>query len=84
MILPRNEFGILRHVYMCSYLTVTFVAIFPHEVDTVTVFIPKGAFVGQGAVGHGDVVIIVVRGEGPALVVGHGITWWTDYSVNAA
>lgn len=75
----------LRCVWKRSYLTVTFVAIFPHEVDTVTVFIPKGAFVGQGAVGHSDIVIIVVSGEGPTLVVGHGVTWWTNeyYSVKA-
>lgn len=75
----------LRCVWKRPYLTVTFVAIFPHEVDTVTVFIPKGAFVGQGAVGHSDIVIIVVSGEGPTLVVGHGVAWWTNeyYSVKA-
>lgn len=75
----------LRCLWKRSYLTVTFVAIFPHEVDTVTVFIPKGAFVGQGTVGHSDIVIIVVSGEGPTLVVGHGVTWWTNeyYSIKA-
>ncbi len=59
----------------CTYLTVTVVTIFPHEVDTMTVFIPEGAFVGQGAVGDSDVIVIVIRGEGSTLVVSHGITW---------
>lgn len=54
----------------------TCVSIFPHEVDTVTVFIPEGAFVGQGAVGDSDIVIVVVGGEGSTLVVSHGVTWW--------
>lgn len=40
-----------------------------------TVFIPKGAFVGQGAVGDSDIVIIVEGGEGSTLVVSHGVTW---------
>lgn len=56
------------------YLTVTAVTIFPHEVYTMAVFIPEGAFVGQGAVGHSNIVIVVIRREGPALVVGHGVT----------
>lgn len=53
----------------------TAVPVFPHQVDTMAVFIPEGTFVGQGAVGHGDIIIIIVGGEGPALVVGHGVTW---------
>lgn len=57
-----------------TYLTVTAVAIFPHEVNAMTIFIPKGAFVGQGAVGDGDIVVIVKSGEGSTLVVGHGVT----------
>lgn len=56
----------------------TFVTIFSHEVDAVTVFIPESTFVGQGTVGDGDVVVIVVGGEGSTLVVCHGVTWKTD------
>lgn len=63
---------------MYDYLAVTFVTIFAHEVDAVTVFIPEGAFVGQGAVGDGDVVVIVVGREGSTLMVRHGVTWQTD------
>lgn len=59
----------------CTYLTVTVVPVLPHQVDTVTVFIPESAFVGQGAVGDCDIIIIVVGGEGSALVVRHGVTW---------
>lgn len=56
----------------------TFFTIFSHEVDTVTVFIPEGAFIGQGAVGDGNVVVVVVGGEGSTLVVRHGVTWQRD------
>lgn len=56
----------------------TFFTIFSHEVDTVTVFIPEGPFVGQGAVGDGDVVVVVVGREGSTLVVRHGVTWQRD------
>lgn len=58
-----------------TYLTVTVVTIFPHEVDTMTVFIPEGAFVGQGTVCDGDIIVIVIGGEGSTLVVSHGVTW---------
>ncbi len=58
-----------------TYLTVTVVTVFPHEVDTMTVFVPKGTFVGQGAVGDSNIIIVVKGGEGPALVVSHGVTW---------
>ena len=51
------------------------VAVLPHEVDAVAVFVPEGAFVGQSAVGDGDVVVVVVGGEGPALVVDQGVAW---------
>ena len=56
-----------------TYLAVTVVAIFPHQVDAVAVLIPKGTFVRQGAVGDGDVIVVVVGGERPTLVVGHGV-----------
>lgn len=59
----------------CTYLTVTVVTIFPHEVDTMTVLIPKGPFVGQGAVGDSNIVIVVEGGEGATLMVRHGVTW---------
>lgn len=39
------------------------------------VFIPEGALVGEGAVRDGDVVVVVVGGEGSTLVVGHGVAW---------
>lgn len=58
-----------------TYLTVTIITVFSHEVDTMTVFIPKGTLIGQSAVGDGDVIIVVVGGEGSALVVSHGVTW---------
>lgn len=50
------------------------VPIFPHQVDTVTVFIPKSSFIRQGAVGDSDVIIIVIGGEGAPLVVYQGVT----------
>lgn len=59
---------------MYTYLTVTFVTVFPHEVDTVTVFVPEGALIGQRTVGDGSIVIVVKSGEGAPLVVGNGIT----------
>lgn len=43
-----------------------------------TVFIPEGALVGEGAVCDGDVVVVVVGGEGSTLVVGHGVAWRGD------
>lgn len=58
-----------------TYLTVTGVTIFSHEVDTMTVLVPEGAFVGQGAVSDSDVIVIVVGGERSTLVVSHGVTW---------
>lgn len=56
----------------------TLFAVLAHEVHSVTVFIPEGALVGEGAVCDGDVVVVVVGGEGPTLVVGHGVTWRGD------
>lgn len=46
-----------------------------------TVFIPEGSLVGQGAVGDSDIVIVVVGGEGSTLVVSHGVTWWRHLTV---
>lgn len=45
----------------------------PVEVGQVTVLVPPGAAVGQGAVTQGNVIIRVNGGPGSALVVGHGI-----------
>lgn len=61
-----------------SYLTVTLFTVLPHEVHSMTVLIPEGALVGEGAVGDGDVIVVVVGGEGSTLVVGHGVTWRGD------
>lgn len=58
-----------------AYLAVTLLAVLPHEVDSVAVFIPEGALVGEGAICDGDVVVVVVGGEGSTLVVGHGVAW---------
>lgn len=58
-----------------TYLTVTGVTVFSHEVDTMTVLIPEGAFVGQGAVSDGNIIVIVIGGERSTLVVSHGVTW---------
>lgn len=44
-----------------------------------TVLIPEGALVGEGAVCDGDVIVVVVGGEGSTLVVGHGVTWRGDW-----
>ena len=52
----------------------TVVSVFPHEVDSMTVFIPKGTFVGQGAVGDSDIIVVVIGRERSTLVVSHGIT----------
>lgn len=60
------------------HLTVAFFTVLPHEVDSVAVFIPEGALVGEGAVRDGDVVVVVVGGEGSTLVVGHGVAWRED------
>lgn len=40
-----------------------------------TVLIPEGAFVGQGAISDSNVVVIVVGGERSTIVVSHGVTW---------
>ena len=58
-----------------TYLAVAVVAIATHEVDPVAVLVPEGPLVGQRAVGDGDVVVVVVRGERTAVMVDHGVTW---------
>lgn len=70
-----KKFDITLYWTRGTYLTVTAVTIFPHEVDTVTVFIPEGAFVGQGAVCDSNIIIVVIGGEGSTLVVSHGVAW---------
>lgn len=57
-----------------SHLAVAVVSISAHEVDPVAVLVPEGTLVRKGAVGDGDVIVIVVRGEGSVLVVGHRVT----------
>lgn len=51
------------------------VTISAHQVDSVTVLVPESSFVGQSTVGDGRVVVLVEGGEGPSIVVGHGVTW---------
>lgn len=55
-------------------LAVSGFSVFAVEVGSVAVLIPPGSFVGQGAVGDGDVVISVFGGEGSALVITQRIT----------
>ena len=51
------------------------VPVSPHQVDTVAVLVPESPLIGQGTVGDGRVCVLVEGGEGPAIVVGHGVTW---------
>lgn len=53
----------------------TVVSISSHQINPVAVFIPEGSFIGQSAVGDGNVVVMVVGGERPAVVVGHGVAY---------
>lgn len=53
----------------------TVISISSHEVDTVAVLVPEGSLIGLGTVGDSDVVIVVVSGEGTAVVVGHRVTY---------
>ena len=55
----------------CSYLAVAVISISAHDVHTVAVLIPEGTLVGQGTVGDSDIIVIVISGEGPAMMVGH-------------
>lgn len=67
------------HLLGRSYLTVTLFTVLPHEVHSMAVLIPESALVGKGAVCDGDVIVVVVGGEGSTLVVGHGVTWRGDW-----
>ena len=58
-----------------THQTVPAVSPFAVQVGQVTVLVPPGAAVGQGAVTQRDVIIRVDSGPGSALVVGHGVTW---------
>lgn len=58
-----------------THLAVSGLAVFAVEVGPVAVLVPPGSFVRQRAVGDGDVVVSVFRGEGSALVVAQGVTW---------
>lgn len=67
----------LTCISLLTHHAVPVVSPVPIEVGQVTVFVPPGAAVGQGAVTQRDVVIRVNSGPGPALVVRHRITWRT-------
>ena len=64
-----------------TYLTMTFVSVFPHQVHAVTVLVPEGSLIGQGAVGDGGVVVVVEGGEGPSVVVAEGVPWWRKHII---
>lgn len=57
-----------------THHTVPVVSPFAVEVSQVTVFVPPGPAVREGAVAEGDVIIGVDRRPGPTLVIGHRIT----------
>lgn len=67
-----------------SYLAVALFAVLPHEVHSMAVLVPEGALVGEGAVCDGDVIVVVIGGEGSTLVVGHGVTWRGDWGSEGA
>lgn len=43
------------------------------EVGAVAVLIPPGPFIGHGTIGHSNIVVPVLGGEGAALVIGEGV-----------
>lgn len=49
------------------------ISVASHQVDPVTVFVPKGSLIGQSTVGHSDVVVMIISGEWSAMVVGHRV-----------
>lgn len=53
------------------YLAVAIVTISSHDVDTMAVLVPESTLVGQGAIGDGDVVVVVISREGSTMMVGH-------------
>ena len=58
-----------------AHHAVSVVAPSPVEVGQVTVLVPPGPAVGQGAVSQSDVVVRVHRGPRTSLVVGHSVAW---------
>lgn len=58
-----------------THHTVSVVSPFAVQVGQMTVFVPPGTTVGEGTVTQSDVIVIVNRCPGSALVVGHGIAW---------
>lgn len=58
-----------------THLAVSRLAVFAVEVGPVAVLVPPGAFVRQGTVSDGDVVVPVFRGEGSTLVVAQRVPW---------
>lgn len=56
------------------YLAVIVVSVSSHQVDSVAVLIPERPLVRQGAVGDGNVVIMIVGGKRATVVVRHGVT----------
>lgn len=53
----------------------TVVSISAHEVDTVAVFIPEGSLIGQGTVGNGNIIVMVIGGERTTMVVSHRVAY---------
>lgn len=51
----------------------TVVSIFPHQIHSMAVFIPERSLVGEGTVGDGNVMVLVISGEGSVLVIRQGI-----------
>lgn len=51
----------------------TVVSIFPHQIHSMAVFIPERSLVGEGTVGDGNVIVIVISGKGSVLVIRQGI-----------
>lgn len=44
------------------------------EVGAVAVLVPPGPFVGHGTVGHCNIIVPVLGGEGASLVIGEGVS----------
>lgn len=55
--------------YSGSYSAVAVVSISSHQIHTMAVFIPERSFVRERTVGDGDIIVIVVGGEGSVLMV---------------
>lgn len=79
----RGITGQYAHMIRCrTHHTVPVVSPVSVEVGQVTVFVPPGATVGQGTVTEGDVIVWVNGSPGPALMVGHSITWGSSTIIN--